>query len=103
LIFVEEDALERLRITQNELNQQGASDLVVELFMSESPVNILEECINLAIALLEGGNTEVQVGFFQIFFVLSQRKESFLFCLDKHISSSSRFGSSFGKILSSFL
>lgn len=103
MIFVEEDALERLRITQNELNQQGASDLVVELFMSESPVNILEECINLAIALLEGGNTEVQVGFFQIFFVLSQRKESFLFCLDKHISSSSWFGSSFGKILSSFL
>jgi hypothetical protein len=50
-----------LRITQNELNKQGASDLVVELFMSESPANILEESVNLAIALLEGGNTEVQV------------------------------------------
>lgn len=48
-------------MTQNELNKQGASDLVVELFMSESPVNILEESVNLAIALLEGGNTEVQV------------------------------------------
>ncbi|CAF4770769.1 unnamed protein product, partial [Rotaria sp. Silwood2] len=56
----EEDAIERLRITQNELNTQGASDLVVELFMSESPINILEESVNLAIALLEGGNTEVQ-------------------------------------------
>jgi hypothetical protein len=29
--------------------------------MSESPANILEESVNLAIALLEGGNTEVQV------------------------------------------
>ena len=59
--MIEEDALERLRMTQNELNKQGASDLVVELFMSESPINILEESVNLAIALLEGGNTEVQV------------------------------------------
>lgn len=60
-LSAEEDALERLRFTQNELNKQGASDLVVELFMSESPINILEESVNLAIALLEGGNTEVQV------------------------------------------
>jgi hypothetical protein len=60
-ICLEEDALERLRFTQNELNKQGASDLVVELFMSESPSNILEESVNLAIALLEGGNTDVQV------------------------------------------
>ncbi|CAF1295313.1 unnamed protein product [Adineta steineri] len=61
----EEDALERLRITQNELNKQGASDLVVELFMSESPINILEESVNLAIALLEGGNTEVQTSIYR--------------------------------------
>ncbi|CAF3819449.1 unnamed protein product, partial [Rotaria magnacalcarata] len=61
----EEDALDRLRKTQNELNTQGASDLVVELFMSESPVNILEESVNLAIALLEGGNTEVQTSIFR--------------------------------------
>lgn len=60
-IWIEEDALERLRSTQNELNKQGASDLVVELFMSKSPINILEESVNLAIALLEGGNTDVQV------------------------------------------
>jgi len=59
--LIEEDSVERLRITQNELNKQGASDLVVELFMSGSPINILEESVNLAIALLEGGNTEVQV------------------------------------------
>lgn len=53
--------LEKLRLIQNELNKQGASDLVVELFISQSSVNILEESIYLAIALLEGGNTEVQV------------------------------------------
>jgi hypothetical protein len=58
---LEEDAIERLRLTQNELNKQGASDLVVELFISQSSMNILEESIHLAIALLEGGNTEVQV------------------------------------------
>ena len=59
---LEDDAIERLRLTQNELNKQGASDLVVELFISQSSSNILEESIHLAIALLEGGNTEVQVG-----------------------------------------
>jgi hypothetical protein len=62
LFCLEEDAIERLRLTQNELNKQGASDLVVELFISQSSINILEESIHLAIALLEGGNTEVQVG-----------------------------------------
>lgn len=71
LFLIEEDALEKLRLTQNELNRQGASDLVVELFMSESPAHILEECVNLAIALLEGGNTEVQVRFLtSVFFNL---------------------------------
>ena len=61
--LLEDDTIERLRLTQNELNKQGASDLVVELFISQSSINILEESIHLAIALLEGGNTEVQVGF----------------------------------------
>lgn len=61
LYILDEDLLERLRLTQNELNKQGASDLVVELFISQSSINILEESIHLAIALLEGGNTEVQV------------------------------------------
>ncbi|CAF0724055.1 unnamed protein product, partial [Didymodactylos carnosus] len=60
-----EDAIERLRATQNELNKQGASDLVVELFMSKASVNVLEESVNLGIALLEGGNTEVQLSIFR--------------------------------------
>ncbi len=61
LFYLDDDTIERLRLTQNELNKQGASDLVVELFISQSSTNILEESIHLAIALLEGGNTEVQV------------------------------------------
>ena len=74
LFLIEEDALERLKITQNELNKQGASDLVVELFMSESPINVLEESVNLAIALLEGGNTQVQVSFIFIYFISLLKK-----------------------------
>ena len=61
LLILEEDALEQLRAVQNELNQQGASDLVVELLISQSSSNVLEESIHLAIALLEGGNSQVQV------------------------------------------
>ena len=62
LFSLEENIHDRLQLTQNELNKQGASDLVVELFISQSSINILEESIHLAIALLEGGNIEVQVG-----------------------------------------
>lgn len=61
LTILEEDALVQLRAVQNELNQQGASDLVVELLISQSSSNVLEESILLAIALLEGGNSQVQV------------------------------------------
>ncbi|CAF1275392.1 unnamed protein product, partial [Rotaria sordida] len=61
----EEDVIERLRLIQNELNKQGASDLVVELFISQSSIHVLEESIHLAIALLEGGNTEVQTSIYR--------------------------------------
>lgn len=87
--YLEEDALERLRLTQNELNKQGASDLVVELFISQSSMNILEESIHLAIALLEGGNTEVQVRYLFVFDInkaskqwITFRQVSFAVCMD---------------------
>lgn len=63
LPFAEDDAIGQLRSVQNELNEQGASDLVVELLISQSSSHILEESIHLAIALLEGGNSQVQVSF----------------------------------------
>ena len=46
---------------QCELSAQGASDLVVDLFMSEISNKVFKENVLLAIALLEGGNTQVQV------------------------------------------
>jgi inositol 1,4,5-triphosphate receptor type 1 len=45
---------------QCELNIQGASDLVVDLFMSDISNKVFKENVLLAIALLEGGNTQVQ-------------------------------------------
>ena len=58
----EENEIDRLRYEiQCELNDQGASDLVVDLFMSDSSNKIFKETVLLAIALLEGGNTQVQV------------------------------------------
>ena len=51
-------------VIQCELNNQGASDLVVDLFMSDISNKVFKENVLLAIALLEGGNTQVQVIFF---------------------------------------
>ena len=51
----------RLHEIQCELNIQGASDLVIDLFINDSSNKIFKENVLLAIALLEGGNTQVQV------------------------------------------
>ncbi len=62
----EEDELEARRYEiQCELNNQGASDLVVDLFMSDTTNKVFKETVLLAIALLEGGNTQVQVRFIE--------------------------------------
>jgi hypothetical protein len=72
--------LQRYEI-QCELNNQGASDLVVDLFMNDASHKIFKEIVLLAIALLEGGNSLVQVRF-------AFRRELFLvvFCLDSDFS-----------------
>lgn len=51
----------RCKEIQHELNEQGACDFVVDLFMSDTSNKIFKENILLGIALLEGGNSEVQV------------------------------------------
>lgn len=56
----EERDLRRYEI-QCELNIQGASDLVVDLFMNDITNKVFKETVLLSIALLEGGNTQVQV------------------------------------------
>lgn len=55
----DERDVRRLEI-QYELNNQGASDLVIDLFMSDISNKVFKESVLLAIALLEGGNTQVQ-------------------------------------------
>lgn len=56
----DERDLKRYEI-QCELNNQGASDLVIDLFMSDISNKVFKESVLLGIALLEGGNTQVQV------------------------------------------
>jgi inositol 1,4,5-triphosphate receptor type 1 len=56
------DEMKRHRV-QCDLNDLGASDLVIDLFTSEISNNLFKESVLLAIALLEGGNNQVQVRF----------------------------------------
>lgn len=46
---------------QCHLDKEGASDLVIDLIMNAASDRIFQESILLAIALLEGGNTVIQV------------------------------------------
>ena len=46
---------------QCHLDREGASDLVIDLIMNATSDRIFQESILLAIALLEGGNTVIQV------------------------------------------
>lgn len=46
---------------QCHLDKEGASDLVIDLIMNATSDRVFHESILLAIALLEGGNTTIQV------------------------------------------
>ena len=52
------------------MDQNGATDLVIDLVMEDPSGNVFLECISLAIALLEGGNGSVQVGSYSCYFNL---------------------------------
>ncbi|CAF0775305.1 unnamed protein product [Brachionus calyciflorus] len=54
----------KINDTQNELNSLGATDLVIDLFMSEVSKKLFKESVLLAVALLESGNRQVQKTFF---------------------------------------
>ncbi len=43
------------------LDENGATDLVIDLIVGEPSHGVFLECLYLAIALLEGGNESVQV------------------------------------------
>lgn len=51
---------------QCHLDKEGASDLVIDLIMNTTSDRVFQESILLAIALLEGGNTTIQVSSKQI-------------------------------------
>jgi hypothetical protein len=61
----------RCKEIQHELNQQGVCDFVIDLFMSDTSNKIFKENILLGIALLEGGNSEVQVSGFALILMTS--------------------------------
>jgi len=46
---------------QCHLDNQGATDLIIDLIISNHSSRIFQEAIELAIALLDGGNSVVQV------------------------------------------
>ena len=46
---------------QNQLDQQGASILVIDLVVKNSSNRVFQESVELGIALLEGGNPNIQV------------------------------------------
>lgn len=46
---------------QSMLDENGATDLVIDLIIGEPSHSVFLECLHLAIALLEGGNSAVQV------------------------------------------
>uniref|UniRef100_A0A8C9L7K7 Inositol 1,4,5-trisphosphate receptor n=1 Tax=Pavo cristatus TaxID=9049 RepID=A0A8C9L7K7_PAVCR len=51
---------------QCHLDKEGASNLVIDLIMNATSDRVFHESILLAIALLEGGNTTIQVGKWKI-------------------------------------
>lgn len=85
---------------QCELNSQGASDLVVDLFMNDISNKVFKETVLLAIALLEGGNTHVQVRIFK-FMINFKNIEYIITIISKTENnlSSSYEREKFGKIL----
>ena len=48
--------------SQCHLDKEGASDLVVDLIINNHSSRIFLETVELGIALLEGGNSTIQVG-----------------------------------------
>lgn len=48
--------------TQCQLDNVGATELVIDLIVNTKNDRVFEESILLGIALLQGGNTQIQVG-----------------------------------------
>lgn len=66
---------------QCHLDKEGASDLVIDLIMNTTSDRVFQESIRLAIALLEGGNTTIQVSYKQISLTARSSFVSAFYCL----------------------
>ncbi|XP_065058274.1 inositol 1,4,5-trisphosphate receptor type 1-like isoform X2 [Rhopilema esculentum] len=64
---------------QSMLDENGATDLVIDLIIGDHSHAVFLECLHLAIALLEGGNDMVQKSFHRRF--LSPKTETFFHCI----------------------
>ncbi|KAK5924245.1 hypothetical protein CgunFtcFv8_001139 [Champsocephalus gunnari] len=53
-------------VVQCRLDREGGTKLFTDLVMSSKNDKIFQECIQLAICLLEGGNTEIQNSFYKL-------------------------------------
>lgn len=72
-----ESAEKKIVCIQNELNRLGATDLVIDLFISDISKKLFKESVHLAIALLDNGNQQVQKNFLIRF---QNDKDSEIFC-----------------------
>lgn len=72
-----ESAEKKISSIQNELNRLGATDLVIDLFISPVSKKLFKESVLLAIALLDNGNQQVQKNFVLRF---QNDKDSEIFC-----------------------
>lgn len=68
---------------QNQLDKQGASNLVVELIMTRPSHAIFVEAVELGIALLEGGNSAIQKSIYQRLIIGSNAEKFFKVFYDK--------------------
>lgn len=69
---------------QNLLDQNGATDLIIDIIVNEPSTNIFLQCIQLANTLLEGGNESVQKSFYRQF--LSPKTEAFFHFINEQIT-----------------
>lgn len=69
------------------MDKEGTTDLVVQLIMKNPSHTIFVESVSLGIALLEGGNTDIQASFYnqltqegnaEIFFKVKEHLLNFL-------------------------
>ncbi|CAK9290328.1 unnamed protein product [Gordionus sp. m RMFG-2023] len=76
---------EKLSDVQDKLDKQGATNLIIDLIIKNPNLNIFMECLELGIAVLEGGNQTVQKSFHEILSKDALKCDSFFKVISEHI------------------